>query len=99
MKQLKLKVNGMDYPCRITMGALLLYKRNMGKEVVLNEHSDMEDILMFMWCCIVSACRADGVEFNMDFETFCCYLEPQDVAAWNEAIKAAANKDQKKTEP
>lgn len=97
MKRLLINVGGKELPCRITMGALLLYKRNMGKNAVLDGNSSFEDILMFMWCCIVSACKADGVAFDMDFETFCCNLEPQDVAGWNEAI-AAANK-QKKTEP
>lgn len=97
MKRLLINVGGKELPCRITMGALLLYKRNMGKNAVLGENAGFEEMLMFMWCCIVSACKADGVEFDMDFETFCCHLEPDDVTAWNEAI-AAAN-EQKKTEP
>ena len=52
---------------------------------------------MLMWCCIVCACKADGVEFTMDFETFTCHITPQDVNRWNEVMNAAG--DEKKSEP
>ena len=86
MKEIMINVGGKDYPCRLTMGAMLLFKRNMGKDVSQMDEQNLEELLMLMWCCIVCACKAEGVEFGMDFETFTCNITPQDMTAWNEAI-------------
>lgn len=101
MDKLCLEVGGKELPCRLTMGAMLLFKRNMGKDVgkVFQQmadkgEADLEDVLMLMWCCIVCACKADGVEFGMDFETFTCHITPDDVSAWNK-ILAEQNKEKK----
>lgn len=102
MNKMTLDVCGKELPCRITMGAMLLFKRTMGTDV--NEmfqqmartgKAELEDMLMFMWCCIKCACKADGVDFEMDFETFACHITPEHVSAWNTQM-AAQNEAQKK---
>lgn len=94
-----IEVGGKAYPCRLTMGAMLLFKRNTGKDVSQMDASDMEDLLMLMWCCIVCACKADGIEFDTDFELFTCRITPQDVNRWNEAFNAAESEKKSETEP
>lgn len=89
-------VCGKELPCRMTMGAMLQFKRATGRDVSQMDTSDVEDLLMLMWCCISSACRADGVEFGMDFEAFCDQLTPADLTRWNEMM--ADGEGQKKTE-
>ncbi len=76
-------IDGKDYPARFVMGAMLLYKRETGKEVSELKQDDVEGMLWLMWCCIKCACQAEKVDFPYDFETFCNSITPQDVEAWN----------------
>lgn len=89
-------VGGKELPCRLTMGAMLLFKRNTQKDVSQMNSGDMEDLLMFMFCCVKCACKADGVDFDTDFETFCCQITPDDLNAWNEAMAQSQSEDKKK---
>mgnify|MGYP006972565289 FL=1 len=88
---LKIKINGKEYPARMVMGALLLFKREAGKDVS-ELKDDMEDALRLMWCCVKCASQAEGVAFDLDFETFCNSITPQDVAEWNASMAAQDKK-------
>ncbi len=95
MNKQAITVGGKAYPCRLTMGAMILFKRNMGYDVSQmkqGEEADIEEMLMLMWCCIKCACRADEVEFPMDFETFACHVTPADMQRWNELMGAGNEK-------
>lgn len=94
-KALKIEVGGKSYPCRLTMGAMLLYKENTGEDVSQLKTDSMENMLWLIWSCIVCACKADGIEFGMDFEMFTCSITPQEVAQWNEMV---ASMNEKKSE-
>ena len=94
MKKIMIEVGGKAYPCRLTMGAMLLFKRNMGKDVSQIANGDIEDMLMLMWCCMKSASRADGMEMDIDFELFCDLIGPEDMSKWNAAM-AEANEEKK----
>lgn len=99
MKTLTINVGGKEVPCRLSMGAMLLFKQNTGKDVSEMKTDDMEELLMFMWCCVVCACRADGVEFGIDFETFTCMVTPQDMSEWNEAMSDGNDKKKESGQP
>lgn len=99
MKNVMIEVGGKAYPCRLTMGAMLLFKRNTGKDVSQMDIADIEDMLTLMWCCIVCACKADNTEFGMDFETFTCHVTPQDMNKWNEAMNAADKQKKSEAKP
>lgn len=96
----KIKVNGKEYPVRITMGALLRFKRETGKDVSEVSSGDVADMVILLWCCVVSACAADGVEFNLSLEAFADSLDPKSMETLNEEIEAAGTggDTQKKTE-
>ena len=74
------------------MGALLRFKHLTGMEVSELKDSDVEGVLMFVYCCVASACNADGVEIadkmcarvelGMDAETFADCLEPGELQAF-----------------
>lgn len=95
MKKISINVGGRDYPCRLSMGAMLLFKRTTGKEVSQMDGSDVGDLLTFMWCCVACACKADEVEFDIDFERFTCMVTPDDVNEWNAAISVENEKKKK----
>ena len=100
MKKFLIEVGGKEVPCRLTMGAMLQFKRETGRDVSQMDQSDLEDLLMLMWCCIACACRAEGYEYEVDFERFVCLVTPQDVAQWNQLMAADQEvKEEKKTEP
>ena len=97
MKKIMIEVGGKVYPCRLTMGAMLLFKQNTGKDVSQIDLNNVEEALWLMWCCVVSQCRAEGIEFEIDFQLFCDLLSPEDVARWNQAI-AENTESEKKSE-
>lgn len=97
MKKFLITVGGKEVPCRLTMGAMLQFKRTTGRDISQMENGDLEDLLMLMWCCICCACRADGYEYDVDFEQFACLITPEDVTAWNRQI-TEGQQAEKKTE-
>lgn len=87
MKKVEIVVNGKAYPCRQTMGAMLRFKRETGKEVTEMDSNGFSDICTFLWCCVVSACKCDGVDFNMSLLEFADGISPEDLAEWNKAVQ------------
>jgi hypothetical protein len=65
-----LKISGKEYPCRATMGSALRYKRVTGKEVAELSGDDLSALIIYIWCCVVSACNADKISFEMSLEDF-----------------------------
>lgn len=72
----RLKIDGKEYPCRVTMGAMLRFKQETGKDVSELGQNDVADLVTLLWCCIASACAADGVTFGMSLMDFADRLEP-----------------------
>ncbi len=88
----RITINGKTYPMRLVMGAMLLFKRETGKDVREMDQGNMEEMLRLMWCCIKCASQAEGVDFPYDFETFCNSTEPSDVEDWNRQMAAPGDK-------
>ncbi len=65
-----IEIKGKQYPCRVTMGAMLRFKRETGRDVSQVDSSDVSDLVTLLWCCIASASKADGVEFGMSLMDF-----------------------------
>lgn len=92
MKKGTIKIGSVFYPCRITMGAMIRFKRAAGYDISKMESGDLEAMLLFIHCCAVAACNADDVEFNMDFMQFCDKIDSEEVTNF------FAETEQKKTE-
>lgn len=89
---IKISIKGKEYPCGFVMGALLMFKRETGKDVSQLKQTDLEDLLMLMWCCVKCASQAEGKEFPLDFETFCNTITPAMVSEWNAQLKETTEK-------
>ncbi len=95
MKEITIK--GQDYPCRITMGALRRFKRETGKDVSELKENDVSDSVTLLWCCVASACNADGVPFSLSVDDFADCIEPSEMGAFTEALTTNAEKKTAKT--
>lgn len=98
MKEItKITINGNEYPCRITMGAMLRFKRETGRDVSQMADDDVADMVTFLWCCIASACHADGVPFDIALMDFADMLGPDSIREFYDGMDAA-HPDEKKTD-
>ena len=88
----KIKIKGQEYPCRVTMGAMVRFKRERGKDIREVNQADVDLMLMFVWCCVKSACNADGVEFDIAFDRFVDMLEPDDFTEFFGDVQEATQK-------
>lgn len=88
-------INGRELPCRITMGAFILFREQTGREANEITSNALSDMIIFIWCCTKSACRADKVEFDLSLEEFADAADP---ACLNAFYAQAAEDDGKKKE-
>lgn len=87
-----ISIDGKEYPCRPTMGAMLRFKEQTGKDI--SEISGgVTDMATYLWCCIRSACKRDGVKFGMSLMDFADAVTQDDMSAWADALNAEAGVD------
>ena len=85
----EIEINGKAYPCRVTMGALLRFKRETGRDISQMGETDVEALVTLLWCCVVSASKADGVEFGMSLMDFADLLDPDTLKRWEEGLNTS----------
>lgn len=90
MKRIEININGNSYPCSPTMGAMLRFKQETGREITEIDAGSFTDLCTYLWCCVVSASRREGLQFDMSLMDFADSLTPEDMAEWNDAITAGA---------
>lgn len=81
-------VNGTDYPCRPTMGAMLRFKRETGREATEIDTASLSDVCTYLWCCTASASRADRLDFPYTLDDFADALPADAVVRWAEQVAA-----------
>lgn len=89
-------INGTEYPVRMTMGALLRFKQQTGKDVSEVNSKDVSDMVILLWCAVASACAADKVLFELSLEEFADSLSPDALTLLDE--EAGPDEAKKKTE-
>lgn len=95
MKKVEVIVNGEAFPCRTTMGAMLRFKRETGKEVTDITDWTFTDLCTFLWCCVASASKHDGKRFDMSLMDFADSLTPDELEAWAASIKESQAENNK----
>lgn len=85
-KNINVTIDGEAYPCRPTMGAMLRFRQETGREVTEMDPSSFSDLCTYLWCCIVSACRKEKRAFDMSLMDFADSIEPSDMVGWSESI-------------
>ena len=90
MRKVEININGKAYPCRQTMGAMLRYREMTGKEVTEIEGA-LSDLCAYIYCCVVSACKRDSVEFDMSFMDFADSIAPEDLEKWTDDVSGVSD--------
>lgn len=68
-------INGKEYPCEVTGGALLRYEDMYGADAVTAvadgaATQSIKQTIAFAYCCVKGACNREGIPFDMDLITF-----------------------------
>lgn len=93
MAKIEITINGKHFPCRPTMGAMLRFKKETGREITEIEQGSFTDICTYLWCCIVSACKHDGIAFDLSLMDFADSISPDDMQDWSNAVMGEAEAD------
>ncbi len=86
MAKVEVVIAGVSYPCRPTMGAMLRFKKETGKEITEISETNFSDLCTYLYCCVASACAADKVAFGMSLIEFADALAPEQMQAWTTAL-------------
>ena len=87
MKKTIVTIDGQEYPCRPTMGAMLRFKKETGREVTEIDGSSFSDLCTYLWCCVASASKHDGKKFGMSLMDFADSISPEDMEAWAASLQ------------
>ena len=87
MAKVEVVINNVAYPCRPTMGAMLRFKKETGKEITEIDGSSCTELCTYLYCCVASASAADGIPFSMSLMDFADAINPDDMTAWANAMQ------------
>lgn len=90
--KVKITIGVKEYPCRVTMGALLRFKRETGHDVSTLNEGDVEELLTLLYLCVLSACKADGVDFELTLEEFADSLDAQEMNSFYASMASGTEK-------
>ena len=86
MKRIEITINGTAYPCSPTMGAMLRFKQEKGREITEIDPTSFTDLCTYLWCCVSSAAKRENKDFNLSLLEFADNITPEDMTEWNQAI-------------
>lgn len=92
--EIVITVKEKELPCRPTMGAMLRFKKQTGREVSEMDGESLSDLCTYIYCCVQSACKADGISFDLSFMDFADSIEASDIDAWKERLTQAPSEDE-----
>ena len=81
-KKIQIIISGKTYPCRPTMGAMLRFHQITGREVTDISPDSVSDLLTYLYCCVASASKADGIPFEMELMDFADAIAPEEMNEW-----------------
>ena len=84
-KPMTIKIDGKSLPCFPTMGAMLRFKEETGRDVTEVKPHEVSAVCVYMWCCVKSACAREGEPFDYTVQDFLDRVDPASLAAWQES--------------
>lgn len=83
LNNLKIEIDGVEYPAHSSLGAMLLFKKETGKEV--NEINGLSDSIIWLWCCVKSASAKSDRPLEMDCQEFADRCTMETLQQWTMA--------------
>lgn len=85
---INIQVGDRSYPFRMTLGAMLRFKRVTGKDLAREDldAGNIEEVAQLLYACLASASVADRVPFSLTFDEFCDNLSTDDMFAMQELL-------------
>lgn len=96
MKRIEVIVDGTAYPCAGNMGAMLRFKEATGRDINTLDPSSVSDVCTYLWCCVASQSRKEGVKFDMSLMDFADWISLDDLAQWNLSMNEGEDVAEKK---
>lgn len=96
---LKVTINDKTYPCSPSMGAMLRWEKDTERPIASMDGTNLTDLCLYLYYCVVSACVRENVKFDYDFMTFADNVDQSDLQKWLlelNAGRAAVETDNKK---
>lgn len=91
MKKSYIIIEGKEYPCYVTMGAFLEFRKETGKEATEDlALTAISDMLAWLWAVVKSASRREKVEFPMSLDEFADSITPSELPDILKAIEPDA---------
>ncbi len=87
-------IDGKEYPIKMTMGAMLRFKKETGKEIN-DGNMGLTDNATLIWCCIKSACAHEKVKFDISLMDFADSIDVNDIEPVVQALYRSAQGDSK----
>lgn len=94
MAKTTVTINGKEYPIKMTMGAMLRFKKETGKEIN-DSNLGLTDNATLIWCCIKSACAHDKVKFDISLMDFADSIDVNDIEPVVQALFQSAQGGEK----
>lgn len=85
----KITVNGVEYPCYPTMGAFLRFKTETGLDISEVKNMDTSTSFILLYCCLVSACKAEGKIFELSLMEFADSVSVEQMTEWTQVMNAS----------
>jgi hypothetical protein len=76
------------------MGAMLRFKQETGKEATEIDNLSVTDMCTYLWCCVKSASKADGLDFNLSLLDFADAITPEDAMEWARSNQQEAGEEE-----
>lgn len=91
MRTIEINVGGRRLPLRATMGALKDFKKLTGRDPKEMAADSPLDLAIFLYCCIRSACRKDGVRFETGLDDFLDSVDAETINGWSGDLASASH--------
>jgi hypothetical protein len=82
----KVTLDGKDYPCYQTMGAMRRFRKATGQEISDVNVTEVSKMVDYMYYCTVSACAVEKVEFPYSDEEFADRITVETMQQWSQSI-------------
>lgn len=90
----RITINGNEYPCYQTMGAMRRFRRLTGREITEVQVTEASAMADYMYCCCAAASAAEHIEFNYSIDDFADLITLDVMKAWSQSIATEATEDE-----